>query len=100
MKRGIIVASLAAATLLLAGCAGDAAVRADAARIKAMGVSLQSMSKNISDDENVRKCVVTRESSGWLTSAWSDEETFTATCEKDPYGGEGEYEGNVPASLY
>ncbi len=93
MKRASIVAALAA-VVLLSGCASNATMRADAARVKAMGVSLQSMSKNLSKD-GATNCEVTHESSGWLTSLWTDEEKFTTTCNKDPYEGGGEYEGNV-----
>lgn len=92
MNRITIVATLAAA-VLLAGCAGTGA-RGDAARVKAMGVSLQTMSKNLSND-GATACEVTHKSSGWLTSMWTDEEKFTTTCNKDPYEGGGEYETNV-----
>ena len=93
MKRGATVAILAVAVLLTA-CGGNASIRADAARVNAMGQSLKVMTRNISDDEEVSTCTVTHESSGWLTAMWTDNESFTTTCEKDPYDTD-EYEGNV-----
>jgi hypothetical protein len=94
MKRASVVVALAT-MVLLSGCASTAGMRADAARVKAMGVSLQSMSKNLSNQEGATACEVTHESSGWITSMWTDEEKFTTSCNKDPYEGGGEYDNNV-----
>ncbi len=87
--RGIsIMAILAAATLLTACGGGNASIRADAARVNAMGKSLTIMTTNISDEDDI-SCTISHESSGWITSMWTTEETFTTTCEADPYTDEG-----------
>ena len=96
MNRISMVAILAAA-VLLGGCATEGGMRADAARVKAMGISLQTMSKNLSKDGK-HSCEVSHESSGWLTSIWTNEEKFAAACNTDPYEGGGEYEENAESS--
>ncbi len=91
MKRKIKLVAIALGALVLTACS-TISDRGDAARVNVMGQSLNTMSKNLSANKNAKACTVTRTETGWLSSMWSSEESFTSSCEKDPYG---EYEANV-----
>ena len=92
MNRKVKLMAVAVIALGLTACAGISD-RGDAARVNVMGQSLNTMSKDLSKDEDATACTVTHTSSGWLTSVWSSDESFTTSCVKDPYGEY--YEGNA-----
>jgi len=92
MKRMVKMLAVAAIALGLTACGGgNSNIRADAARVNVMGQALNTMSKNLSKDEEVTACTITHTETGWLSSMFTSEESFTSSCEKDPYG----YEANA-----
>ena len=94
MKRMVKMLAVATIALGLTACGGgNANIRADAARVNLMGQSLKTMSKNLSNDEDVSACTVTHTETGWLAGMFTSTESFTSSCEKDPYGEY--YDGNA-----
>lgn len=87
MKHMVKMLAVATIALGLTACGGgNANIRADAARVNVMGQSLNTMSKSLSKDKRVTTCTVTRRETGWLAGMFTSEESFTSSCEKDPYG--------------
>ena len=87
MKRMVKMLAVATIALGLVACGGgNANLRADAARVNVMGQSLKTMSKNLSNGEDVSGCTVTHAKTGWLAGMFTSTESFTSSCEKDPYG--------------
>lgn len=94
MKRMVKMLAVAIIALGLVACGGgNANLRADAARVNVMGKSLNTMSRNLSKDKEATACTVTHTSTGWLAGMFTSTESFTSSCEKDPYGEY--YEGNA-----
>ena len=87
MKRMVKMLAVATIALGLTACGGgNANISADAARVNVMGQSLKTMSKNLSKEDGVSGCTVTHAKTGWLAGMFTSEESFTSSCEKDPYG--------------